>query len=50
MLFNKDFKLTINDELTRRKTIKERFMNLINLFCYKIDKSLIVPERDLKLI
>ena len=46
-VFNKNHKLTINDELTRRKTLKEKFTNLINLFCAKIDKSLIVPERDL---
>ena len=40
-------KLTINDELRRIKTLKEKIMNLINLFFTKIDKSLIVPERDL---
>ena len=44
---NKNHILTISDELKRRKSVKERIKNLINLFCSKIDKSLIVPERDL---
>ena len=46
-LFYINPKLKIRKEYTRRLSFKQQFMNTINLVFKKIDKSLIVPERDL---
>mgnify|MGYP002624301281 CR=1 FL=1 len=37
----------INQEYTRKKTFKERINNIIKFLTTDVDKSLIVPERDL---
>ena len=39
--------LKINEEYTRNKTFKEKVNNIIKFLTTDVDKSLIVPERDL---
>ena len=46
-LFYTNPKLKIKEIYTKKLSIKEKFNNIINLVFTKIDKSLIVPERDL---
>ena len=46
-LFYTNPKLTIKEKYSKELSIKEKFKNIFNLVFTKIDKSLIVPERDL---
>ena len=46
-LFNANSRFRISEKYTRELSFKEQFSNIMNLIFTKIDKSLIVPERDL---
>ena len=46
-LYYSEKNIKIDEEYTRSRTWKEILINIINLISSKVDKSLIVPERDL---
>lgn len=46
-LFYKSFNLKLSEKYSRKKTCKEILINIFNFLFSKIDKSLIVPQRDL---